>query len=759
MRKPIHRSRYSYSLIIGMIVLCSASTFAQGIITTVAGNGARGFSGDGGPAISSTLNLGEFTGGVAVDTAGNLYIADSNNNCVRKVDLSGTITTVARSLNYPSGLAFDSAENLYIVDTGNQRIRKLSPNGIINTVAGNGVAGFSGDGGPAIRASLHFNRYTGDCGVDSAGNLYIPDTENYRIRRVGIDGIITTVASVRWPYSVAVDAIGDLYVGAEDGVSGKVGAGGLNVPAGVAVDRAGNLYIADSHNHRVRKVDPNGVATIIAGSGDPIFDPVEGYYFVGGFSGDGGPATSAQLNFPWGVALDAAGNVYIADSLNNRIRKVSAANTEDHGTFTGGGILLFGPFGSDPYPSVASVSGLGGTVNKVTATITGLSPAPRADLAFLLVGPNGQSTILMSGVGVNNSDTLTLTFDDAAPSFLQSILESGTYKPSPLRPVTFPPPASAEGYGTTLSVFNGTNPNGDWKLYAINFYDDLGCGIDGENCAGVRSWILTVATTAPTDNPIDDTQFFVRQHYRDFLNREPDPDGLNFWTREIFVCGSDPQCIEVKRINDSASFFLSIEFQETGYLVYRFYKAAYGNLPDAPVPIRLSEFLPDAQQIGNGVIVKQTGWEQQLENNKQAFANDFVQRSRFTTAYPIKLSPDAFVDALCANAGVTPTSAERAAAINEFGAASTTADTVARARALRRVAENSTLAQQEFNRAFVLMQYFGYLRRSPNDAPDGNFDGYNFWLDKLNQFNGNYIQAEMVKAFLNSIEYRSRFGP
>ena len=122
-------------------------------------------------------------------------------------------------------------------------------------------------------------------------------------------------------------------------------------------------------------------------------------------------------------------------------------------------------------------------------------------------------------------------------------------------------------------------------------------------------------------------------------------------------------------------------------------------------------------------------------------------------------SRDAFVDRLFANAAVTPSSADRSAAIAEFGGASNTADVAARARALRRVAENSTLAQQEFNRAFVLMQYFGYLRRNPNDAPDGNFDGYDFWLNKLDQFNGNYIQAEMVKAFLSSIEYRHRFGP
>jgi len=262
-------------------------------------------------------------------------------------------------------------------------------------------------------------------------------------------------------------------------------------------------------------------------------------------------------------------------------------------------------------------------------------------------------------------------------------------------------------------------------------------------------------------NRIDDPQFFVIQHYRDFLNREPDPSGLAFWVNEITSCGTNTQCIQVKRVNVSAAFFLSIEFQETGYLVYKFYKAAYDNLPGAPVPVRLNEFLPDTQQIGQDVVVGVGTWQAKLEENKQAFAAAFVTRSRFTAVHATSLTPAQFVDALYANAGVTsPPSAERSAAVNEFGGAGNTADAAARGRALRRVAENSTLGQQELNRAFVLMQYFGYLRRNPNDMPEPglNFDGYNFWLNKLNQFNGNFVDAEMVKAFITSGEYRQRFG-
>src|SRR5438067_2468507 len=199
------------------------------------------------------------------------------------------------------------------------------------------------------------------------------------------------------------------------------------------------------------------------------------------------------------------------------------------------------------------------------------------------------------------------------------------------------------------------------------------------------------------------------------------------------------------------------------------YKSAYGSANGTStfggthqllVPVeRYTEFLPDTQRIGQGVIVGQAGWEAVLENNKQAFSSEYVQRSRFATAFPTTMTPTQFVDVLFANAGVTPSAAERDAVINEFASATNIGDVTARARALRRVAENATLATDEFNRAFVLMQFFGYLRRNPNEAPDADYTGYDFWLSKLNQFNGNFQNAEMVKAFINSNEYRQRFGP
>jgi hypothetical protein len=296
------------------------------------------------------------------------------------------------------------------------------------------------------------------------------------------------------------------------------------------------------------------------------------------------------------------------------------------------------------------------------------------------------------------------------------------------------------------------------------------------NPAGVILGSPTVATVTIIDDPsepgtnaIDDPRTFVCQHYHDFLNRQPDQSGWDFWTNEIASCGANQQCIEVKRINVSGAYFLSIEFQQTGYLVERIYKAAYGDAQQTStfggshsiaVPtVRLSEFLPDVQQIGNGVIVNQGNWQQQLENNKVAFSQAFVQRSRFTTAFATGMSPTNFVTQLANNAGVSPNDPDRAKAIGEFGAATNTSDVAARGRALRDLAENATLFNAEQNRAFVLMQYFGYLRRDPNTAPDTDYTGYDFWLTKLNQFNGDYLAAEMVKAFISSTEYRQRFGP
>jgi len=395
---------------------------AKGVITTVANTGAAGFSGDGGPAVNALLN---FPTGLALDSGSNLYIADTNNGRIRKVTADGIISTIAgvglinfsgdggaanlASLSEPVGVVADAAGNVFVSDTYNHRIRKVSADGVITTVAGNGMAGFSGDGGSATRASLN---EPGGAAIDQAGNVYVADFRNNRIRKIDFLGTITTAAGTGsagfsgdggpatnarlWgPADVTRDAVGNLYIAdssnsrlrrvstdgaittvAGSGTAGFSGDGGpavkasLDNPTGVAIDSAGNLYIADSGNSRVRKVTPDGVINTVAGGGSAAFsyhegDPATsaqlynptrvavdaaGNLYIGhtncaavsqvgtdgkirtvagkhgyGFSGDGGLATSAKLNFPVGVAFDARGNLYIADRDNQRIRKVLAA--------------------------------------------------------------------------------------------------------------------------------------------------------------------------------------------------------------------------------------------------------------------------------------------------------------------------------------------------------------------------------------------------------------------------------------------------
>ncbi|MCA1618171.1 MAG: DUF4214 domain-containing protein [Acidobacteria bacterium] len=266
----------------------------------------------------------------------------------------------------------------------------------------------------------------------------------------------------------------------------------------------------------------------------------------------------------------------------------------------------------------------------------------------------------------------------------------------------------------------------------------------------------------PAGNPIDNSSDFVRQHYHDFLNREPDAAGLAFWTGGIESCGADAACREVKRINTSAAFFLSIEFQETGYFVYRAFKAAYGDATSpgvgGTVPfVRLQEFLPDTRRIGEGVVVGPGDWQAQLEANKNAYMLEFVQRPRFLAEYPLSMDADNYLRKLAQNAGITLTGTDYEQTRAMFRAFH---EVLARAAVLRMVAEKEALQQAELRRAFVLMQYFGYLRRNPDDAPEPglNYGGWNFWLGKLNEFGGDPVRAEMVKAFLDSAEYRNRFG-
>ena len=282
----------------------------NGVISVFSGNGSSGYSGDGGPATAASLNS---PAEVAADGSGNIYIADTYNSAIRKVSTNGTITTVAgngsagysgdggaatnANLSYPSGVVVDNLGNIYIADTFNDRIRKVGTNGIITTVAGNGSSGYSGDGGAATSASLYdpFN-----VAMDNVGDIYIADTYNNAIRKVGTNGVITTVAG---------NGTGDY-----SGDGGAATNASISDPWGVSLDSFGNLYIADSGNEVIRKVGTNGIITTAAGNGSPSY------------SGDGGPATSASLYNPLGVAVSDSGNLYIADTDNGVVREVNTNN-------------------------------------------------------------------------------------------------------------------------------------------------------------------------------------------------------------------------------------------------------------------------------------------------------------------------------------------------------------------------------------------------------------------------------------------------
>jgi Calx-beta domain/Domain of unknown function (DUF4214) len=265
---------------------------------------------------------------------------------------------------------------------------------------------------------------------------------------------------------------------------------------------------------------------------------------------------------------------------------------------------------------------------------------------------------------------------------------------------------------------------------------------------GQASAAVTINDDAPesSGNPIDDAGAFVYMQYHDFLNREPDPAGFAFWTNEINSCGADAQCRDIKRINVSAAFYLSIEFQQTGYLLYLMQKETYATVPQYAV------FMRDLQEVSRGVIVNSPGWQQKLADNQQQFAIRWTDRPEFKAVYDGMSNPD-FVNALYANAGLAVNQSDRDALVAKLDTAAEN-----RAAALLDVASNTVFRQKEQSAAFVLMEYFGYLRRDPSAAPDSDLSGYNFWLVKLNQFGRNYIDAEMVKAFITSIEYRQRFA-
>jgi hypothetical protein len=514
-------------------------------------------------------------------------------------------------------------------------------------------------------------------------------------------------------------------------------------------------FNGDGKTDIVAHDDVTGKVSTLLGNGDGTFQPPATFTAPGGalvaadFNGDG-KLDLAVLNVS-GVKVDTFfGN---GDGTFN----AAASNAINSSPSN----LIAGDFNGDGVLDLAVADSRNGQGDVAVLLDTNPVPAVHFSASTYSVNEKDGAAVI----------TVTRTGDISRPVSVEYSTSGGTASErsdytAALGTINFAAGESSKSF--TVFVTDDALAEGPETL-TLGLGNPTGASLGSPSTATLT--ITNDDSASTTTNPADDPQFYVRQHYRDFLNRDPDASGLQFWMNNITSCGSDANCIAVKRVDTSAAFFLSIEFQQTGYLVERMYKAAFGDATGnstlggahtLQVPIvRLREFLRDTQTIQSTpaqVVVGQGNWQQQLEDNKNAFSLEFVQRQQFATAFPTTQTPAQFVDALFQNAGVTPSVTDRSTAIGEFAGASDTANTSARARALRDVAENASFSSAEFDRAFVLMQYFGYLRRNPDDLPDRDFTGYDFWLQKLNQFHGNYVQAEMVKAFLSSAEYRQRFG-
>jgi hypothetical protein len=768
------------------------------------------FSPDGNSIVYSTLLGGsssDASTGVGLDSAGNAYVAGWTvsadfpvrnafqstlrglpNAFVTKLNATGSDLLYSTFLGGSSGfdfatdLAVDASGNAYITGTtastnfpvtsGAYRTTLFLERGAGDNDGFVAKLNTNASGAASLVYSTYFDihaSFSNSLDIDAGGNAYV--TGNARIQKLNAAGS-ALVYSFTIPDSasdstaglhttnIAVDAGGNAYVtgftnspgllivngfqaalggGSNDGFLAKLNAAGtsllystylggdsLDDAAALAVDAAGHAYVEGdtaSANFPTRepfqsfklggtalhgtdifiaKIDTNA-----AGADSLIYST---YYGATNF--DEAAA---------GIAIDAEGNVY-ATGFPFRIMLTGIIHT-----------------GRDPEIEASSVTGDESQFNPFILKIANTSPSTISFGAERFSASEAagslEVTVVRSGDTSSSANVDYATLDGSAKGRSDYTSAYGTLR--------FAPGETAKTFRVLIT--NDTTQEGNETFYVLL----------KENIPGVALGFPSVAELTITDNdggrvntnPIDFREFFVRQHYLDFLNREPDTEGFNFWVSQI-AAACDPavgrpipvECID-QRVNVSGAFFLSIEFLETGYFVYRLHKASFGSLPHY-VP-----FLRDTQEAGRDVVVGNTGWEQQLEQNRQRLVSEWVERTEFKAKYDA-LTNEQYVDTLNANTGNSLTTAQRNTLV-----AGLNGGTLTRAQVLRQVAENEEFANRERSAAFVLMQYFGYLRRDP-DAP-----GYQYWLNKLNQFGGDFRRAEMVKAFLVSIEYRQRFGP
>jgi hypothetical protein len=725
----------------------------------------------------------EVANGIAVDTAGSAYLTGD----VSSRNFPTTTGAIKRTKSEFGGDAF---------------VTKLSP-------AGNALAYSTYLGGDVFG-----NSDTGtDIAVDCAGHAYV------------------TGYTYSTDFPTTPGAFQPTFIGAPQGVefaksdafvtkfdptgtalvySTYLGGTGRDEGQGIAIDAAGSAYVTgltmsfnfptanpvQPNNNAVAGVAEEAFVTKLNASGSaPVYST-----YLGGGSGD-----VAQ-----GIALDAGGNAYVTGATGSAnfptvnavqntfggesdafVTKLNAAgsafvystylggsgtNAQEQGTDvavdSAGSAYVTGHTGSTDFPVVNPIQAAkaGGTVGIGVPTLDAFV----TKIAEPTTGASSQFQFTQTAHTVQEEMAfVTLTVQRTGDATQAAAVEYATADAtaSERRDYTTAVGTLRFAAGETARTFDVLVNEDSFVEGAETFTVALANATGGAalSCGtAVATVQITDDAAEPSANVIDDATTFVDQHYRDFLNRESDAAGLAFWSNQIIACGADAACVDRTRASVSQAFFLSIEFQATGYYAFRHYRATFTDTPARPRGMpRYREFLRDSREIGRVVVVGQGAWQAQLEANRQEFSRRWVQRPDFVAQFPVTLSAAEFVDKLFQNSQATPTTAERNAAVAAYGAG----DTEGRANALRAVVESGSVYNRQFNAAFVLSQYVGYLRRNPNDAPDGNYAGFDFWLAKLDSFSlpGEDVRdeqtaisraqrAEMVRAFILSAEYRGRFG-
>ncbi len=720
----------------------------------------------GGAGGSDGSNSSEFGEAIAVDSSGNAYVTGntfSNNfplvNAIQATFGEGSTDAFVTKIN--------AAGDAFVYST------YLGGSGMVGSTqpeTGFGIA------------------------ADSAGNAYVTgetNSTNFPLANA-IQG--TFGGGVSDAFVAKIDPAGNDFV-----YSTYLGGNAQDAGEGIKADASGNTYVAGftaSNNFTVANAFQGtfgGVQDAFVTKLNPTGSALVYSTYFGGTGGE----------IAFGIAIDASGSVHLVGSTGsfnslptaNAIQCTRNAGTDlfitkfnaagsalVYSTYLGGGgsdsgegialdssnnAYVTGSTTSTDFPTVIPIqSANGGSQDAFVAKISDTAAGPASALAFTQTAPSVQEDMTSLTLTVQRTGDTSgpVTVDYATANGTASERSDYTTAVGTLR---FAAGETAKTFDVLVNEDSFTEGN---ETFTVALSNATG-GATLSCLTAVATVTINDDATEPATNPIDDSTIFVGQHYHDFLNRQADAPGLAFWTNTIEECGTPaPQCREVRRINVSGAFFLSIEFQQTGFLVFRFYKQTFTDSPARPRGMpRYREFLRDTQEVGRGVVVNSPGWEAVLEANKLEFARQWVQRAEFLAQFPATMGAEAFVDKMFQNAEVTPTAAERAAAITAFGSGGTEG----RAAALRNVADSGSVYNRQYNAGFVLAQYIGYLRRNPNDAPEPNLDyaGFDHWLTKLNGFSlpgedvrqesvafARVTRSEMVKAFISSIEYRQRFG-